>query len=79
MKFSTSRDWAVWLPEYLEKYEPDPLRYVLTAIMPETSDSDFTWEQYKRLNNDELVATFGNLVHRTLSMLNRNFNSEIPG
>ena len=78
LKFSTSRDWAVWLPEYLDKYEPDPLRYVLTAIMPETSDSDFTWEQYKRLNNDELVATFGNLVHRTLSMLNRNFNSEIP-
>jgi len=78
LKFSTSRDWAVWLPEYLDKYEPDPLRYVLTAIMPETSDSDFTWVQYKRLNNDELVATFGNLVHRTLSMLNRNFNSIIP-
>ncbi len=78
LKFSTSRDWAVWLPEYLDKYEPDPLRYVLTAIMPETSDSDFTWDQYKRLNNDELVATFGNLVHRTLSMLNRNFNSTIP-
>ena len=78
LKFSTSRDWAVWLPEYLDKYEPDPLRYVLTAIMPETSDSDFTWAQYKRLNNDELVATFGNLVHRTLSMLNRNFNSIIP-
>ncbi|MBK50545.1 MAG: methionine--tRNA ligase [SAR202 cluster bacterium] len=78
LKFSTSRDWAVWLPEYLDKYDPDPLRYVLTAIMPETSDSDFTWEQYKRLNNDELVATFGNLVHRTLSMLGRNFDSQIP-
>jgi len=78
LKFSTSRDWAVWLPEYLDKYEPDPLRYVLTAIMPETSDSDFTWEQYKRLNNDELLATFGNLVHRTLTMLNRNFDSKIP-
>ena len=78
LKISTSRDWAVWLPEYLDKYEPDPLRYVLTAIMPETSDSDFTWKQYKRLNNDELVATFGNLVHRTLSMVNRNFDSKIP-
>ena len=78
LKISTSREWAVWLPEYLDKYDPDPLRYVLTAIMPETSDSDFTWAQYKRLNNDELVATFGNLVHRTLSMLNRNFNSKIP-
>ena len=78
LKISTSRDWAVWLPEYLDKYEPDPLRYVLTAIMPETSDSDFTWQQYKRLNNDELVATFGNLVHRTLSMVNRNFDSKIP-
>ncbi len=78
LKFSTSRDWAVWLPEYLDKYEPDPLRYVLTAIMPETSDSDFTWQQYKRLNNDELVATFGNLVHRILSMVNRNFDSKIP-
>ncbi|MFB3092064.1 MAG: methionine--tRNA ligase [Dehalococcoidia bacterium] len=63
-KLSTSRNWAVWLPDYLERFDPDPLRYVLTAIMPETSDSNFSWSDFVRRNNQELVATYGNLVHR---------------
>ena len=56
MKLSTSRNWAVWLKDYLDRYEPDPLRYVIAAGMPETSDSDFSWKEYIRRNNDELVC-----------------------
>ena len=78
LKLSTSRNWAVWLPDYLDKYEADPLRYVLSAIMPETSDSDFSWRDYVRLNNDELVATYGNLVHRVLTMSYRDFGESVP-
>ncbi len=78
MKLSTSRSWAVWLPDYLERYDPDPLRYVIAAGMPETSDSDFSWAEYVRRNNDELVATFGNLVHRVLTMSYRNFDGVVP-
>ena len=78
LKISTSRNWAVWLPEYLDRYEPDPLRYVLAATMPETSDSDFSWQEYVRRNNDELVATYGNLVHRVLTMTYRNFEGKVP-
>ena len=77
-KLSTSRNWAVWLPDYLDRYEPDPLRYVIAANLPETSDSDFSWREYVRRNNDELVATYGNLVHRVLSMINRNFDGVLP-
>jgi methionyl-tRNA synthetase len=73
-KISTSRNWVVNVKDYLERYDPDPLRFALTSIMPETSDSNFSWEQYLRLNNDELVATFGNLVHRVISMTHRYFN-----
>ncbi len=78
LKFSTSRDWAVWLPDYLDTYEPDPLRYVVSANMPETSDSDFSWREYVRSNNDELVATYGNLVHRVLTMTHRYFDHRVP-
>ena len=78
LKFSTSRDWAVWLPDYLDTYEPDPLRYVVAANMPETSDSDFSWREYVRSNNDELVATYGNLVHRVLTMSYRYFDGKVP-
>ncbi len=77
-KVSTSRDWAVWMPDYLDRYDVDPVRYVLASIMPETSDSDFTWAEYVRRNNDELVATYGNLVHRVLTMVGRNFDREVP-
>ena len=77
-KISTSRNWAVWLSQYLDRYEPDPLRYVLAANMPETSDSDFSWRDYVRGNNDELVATYGNLVHRVLTLSYRNFDGKVP-
>jgi methionyl-tRNA synthetase len=77
-QFSTSRDWAVWMPDYLDRYEVDSIRYALAAIMPETSDSDFNWTEFVRRNNDELVATYGNLVHRVLTMVGRNFDRTVP-
>jgi methionyl-tRNA synthetase len=77
-KLSTSRNWAIWLPDYLENYDPDALRYVLSINMPETGDTDFSWREFLRRNNDELVATYGNLVHRTLTFTKRNFNGTIP-
>ena len=77
-QFSTSRDWAVWLPDYLERYEPDPLRYYLSINMPETGDTDFSWTEFVRRNNDELVATYGNLVHRVLTFTYRNFEGKVP-
>ena len=77
-RLSTSRNWAVWLPDYLERYEPDPLRYILSMNMPDTADSDFSWREFVRRNNNELVATYGNLVHRVLSFAYRNFNGAVP-
>ncbi|MDD5092887.1 MAG: methionine--tRNA ligase [Dehalococcoidia bacterium] len=77
-KFSTSRNWAVWLPDYLERYDPDPLRYILSVNMPETGDTDFSWREFVRRNNDELVATYGNLVNRVVSFTYRNFDGHIP-
>jgi methionyl-tRNA synthetase len=77
-KSSTSQNWAVWLPDYLSRYDPDPLRYYLAATMPETSDSDFTWDEYVRRNNDELVAAWGNLVNRVLTQLPRHFDGRVP-
>lgn len=76
--FSSSRNWAVWLPDYLERYEVDPLRYYLASIMPETSDSDFTWEGFFAANNNVLVATLGNFIHRTLTITTRNFDGQVP-
>jgi len=77
-KLSTSRGWAIWLPDYLERYEPDPLRYTLAANMPESGDSDFSWHEFLRRNNNELVATYGNLVHRALTFAYRNFDGAVP-
>ncbi|MBM3132029.1 MAG: methionine--tRNA ligase [Chloroflexi bacterium] len=77
-QFSKSRRWAVWLPDYLERYEPDPLRYVLSVNMPETGDTDFSWREFVRRNNDELVATYGNLVNRVLKPTHRNFDGIVP-
>lgn len=77
-KLSTSRNWAVWLPDYLQRYDPDPLRYYLSISMPETGDMDFSWHEFLRKNNDELVATYGNLVNRVLSFTNRNFDAAVP-
>ncbi len=77
-KLSTSRGWAVWLPDYLSRYDPDPLRYLLSVNMPETGDADFSWHEFIRRNNDELVATYGNLVHRVLTFTFRHFDGSIP-
>ena len=77
-KFSTSDNWAVWLPDYLERYDPDPLRYLLSINMPESSDADFSWSEFVRRNNEELVATYGNLVNRVLTFTYRNFDGRIP-
>lgn len=77
-KLSTSRNWAVWVPDYLESYSADTLRYLLSINMPETSDTDFSWRELIRRNNDELVATYGNLVHRVLSFVYKNFDGRVP-
>jgi methionyl-tRNA synthetase len=77
-KGSKSHNWAVWLPDYLSRYDPDPLRYVLSINMPETSDTDFSWREFVRRNNDELVATYGNLVNRVLTFTYKNFDGRVP-
>ena len=77
-KLSTSRHWAVWLSDYLSRYEPDPLRYLLSINMPETGDTDFSWREFVRRNNDELVATYGNLVHRVLTFVYKSFDGCVP-
>jgi len=77
-KLSTSRHWAVWLPDYLSRYDPDPLRYLLSINMPETGDANFSWREFVRRNNDELVATYGNLVHRVLTFVYRHFDGCVP-
>src|SRR6185503_12577112 len=76
-KASSSRNVAIWVKDFLARYDPDPLRYYLTAAGPETQDSDFTWEEFVRRNNDELLANWGNLVNRTLVNAHRNFG-EVP-
>ena len=77
-KLSTSHNWAVWLPDYLSRYVPDPLRFLLSINMPETSDTDFSWREFLRRNNNELVATYGNLVNRVLTFVYRNFDGCVP-
>jgi len=77
-KFSTSENWAVWAPDYLDRYDPDPLRYLLSINMPESGDADFSWSEFVRRNNDELVATYGNLVNRVLSFTYKNFDGHVP-
>ncbi len=77
-KASTSRGTAPFLPEYLARYDPDTLRYYLSAIMPETADSDFSEVDLVRRNNDELVATWGNLAHRVLTFTYSRFDGRVP-
>lgn len=78
-KLSTSRNWAVWLPDYLEDFpdKQDVLRYVLTSIAPETKDSEFTWKDFQSRNNNELVNTLGNFINRVLVLTNKYFEGEI--
>jgi methionyl-tRNA synthetase len=76
-QLSTSRAVAIYVRDVLERYDPDPVRYFLTAAGPETQDSDFSWAEFLRRNNDELLANWGNLVNRTLTNAYRNFG-EVP-
>lgn len=75
---STSRGHAVWLPDYLSEYDPDPLRFYLALNLPETADADFTWERFRQTNDAELVGTWGNLVHRVLTFVQRRFGGVVP-
>ena len=79
-KISTSRNWAVWLHEYLEEFpgKQDVLRYVLTANAPETKDNDFTWKDFQARNNNELVAILGNFVNRALVLTHKYFGGKVP-
>jgi methionyl-tRNA synthetase len=77
-RISGSRNWAVWGLDFLTRYDPDPLRYYLTVTMPETHDSDWDWEDFLHRNNDELVATWGNLANRVLSFTYKNWDGKVP-
>ncbi|MDD2283974.1 MAG: methionine--tRNA ligase [Paludibacter sp.] len=79
-KISTSRNWAVWLHEYLEDFpgKQDVLRYVLTANAPETKDNDFTWKDFQARNNSELVAIYGNFINRALVLTHKFFDGKVP-
>jgi len=77
-QLSKSRRWVIEVLDFLERYDPDTLRYMLTINAPETKDVNFTWEEFVRRNNDELVATWGNLVHRMLTFAYKNFDGRVP-
>jgi methionyl-tRNA synthetase len=77
-KISGSRNWAVWGLDFLSRYDPDPLRYYLTVNMPESRDTDWDWKDFLSRNNNELVATWGNLANRMLSFAFRNWDSHVP-
>ena len=79
-KLSTSKNWAVWLHEYLEEFpnKQDVLRYVLTANAPEAKDNDFTWKDFQARNNNELVAIFGNFINRVVVLTNKYYDGQVP-
>ena len=77
-KSSKSRNWAVWLPDILDRYDPDAIRYYVASVMPETRDSEFSWNDFVRRNNDELVATWGNLANRVLSFAYKHWEGRVP-
>ena len=77
-KISGSRNWAVWGLDFLERYDPDPLRYYLTVNMPESKDADWDWAGFVHRNNNELVATWGNLVNRVLSFGYKHWDGVVP-
>ena len=77
-QFSKSRDWAIWLPDLLERYDPDAIRFYITAAMPESRDSDFSWSDFVRRNNGELVAAWGNLANRVLSFTYKHWEGRVP-
>ncbi len=79
-KLSTSKNWAVWLPDYLKDFpdQQDVLRYVLTATAPETKDNDFTWRDFQSRNNNELVAIYGNFINRVLVLTHKYYEGKVP-
>ncbi len=77
-KLSTSRNWAVWVDEYLDVFPPDPLRYYLEANAPESKDADFAWKDFQAHNNSELADVLGNLINRCLSFTEKNFENRVP-
>jgi methionyl-tRNA synthetase len=77
-KISGSRNWAVWGLDFLERYDPDPLRYYLTVNMPEAKDTDWDWKDFLNRNNNELVATWGNLANRVLSFAYKHWEGHVP-
>ncbi len=77
-KLSTSRNWAIWAPDLAERFDPDPVRFYLNAIAPESRDTDFTFADFVRRNNDELVAAWGNLVNRVLGFAYKRYDGKVP-
>jgi methionyl-tRNA synthetase len=77
-KFSKSRNWAIWLPDILTRYDPDAIRYCVAAEMPESKDSDWNWASFVAHNNNELVAAWGNLVNRVLNFTVKNYEGKVP-
>lgn len=77
-KISTSRNWAVWVDDYLAVFPPDPLRYWMEANAPENKDADFTWKDFQARNNSELADVLGNLINRCLSFVEKNFEAKVP-
>ncbi|GMK37252.1 methionine--tRNA ligase 1 [Paenibacillus sp. CCS19] len=77
-KFSTSRNWAVWVPDLLSRYEPDSIRYFLIANGPEKKDADFSWREFIHSHNGELLGAYGNFVNRTLAFIAKSFDSRVP-
>lgn len=77
-QFSKSRNWAIWLPDILERYQPDAIRYYIASTLPETKDSDYAWEGFLNRTNSELVAAWGNLVNRMMGFAYKRFDGEVP-
>ncbi len=77
-KISTSNNWAIWVPDIVDRYNSDLIRYFFIANGPERRDTDFTWREFINKNNGELLGAYGNLVNRTLVFAKKNFNSKVP-
>ncbi len=77
-KFSTSKNYAIWLPDYLKDFQADSLRYTLTRNAPEARDTDFTWRDFQAWHNNELADILGNFINRTLTFINKYYNSSVP-
>lgn len=77
-KLSTSKNWAVWVPDILERYDPDSIRYFLTINAPEKRDADFSWKEFIYSHNSELLGAYGNFVNRTLKFIQKSFQAELP-